>query len=556
MNKILTTIVVALAVVAQAVAMPAQKLLPPGDWAYDVLAVLAQEQGFVFFADSTLTVSQLGNMLNEIDDETLSPGGQWLYQRLREYLNVAPLYVYQSDAVEAGVDVEFAIEAFVKSNGAIPWIYDNHERHPLFVAPLTLSFGSWLTADLEPRFAENEKTALRNNNYTNIPLDLAPEFDLHFPKNAYLSVGIPFGEASGVYFSIGMGENFYGRTRTGSVILSDYMDRVSFGRLSLFSPNLRYGAEIMQLETTKYLYMHYLQLRLFKRLTLSVTEGMMVNAPFELRYLNPLMIFHNLEPWKTYDDYNADLGNGETPAEPTGETRAGAFFGAKIEFQPWKFIRLYGLMGMNQLQFQVEHDRWEDDLTPDALAFQAGTEVSLPAWDGYWRFGLEGVYTYPYMYLKYDKGWSYYKESTQIDNMTLRQWTGSPFGPDSIAATLWVGYEVARTWSLTFSFLFAAQGELSDTSIFDEKDEVDEATGKIIIPAKYRTTHDGVDAVTPTGIPRYTSTFSLKGTWSPYSWLNLMLQPGYRIINNHDHVSGKTEHGFEIALSIQVLPGK
>ncbi|MDR2418567.1 MAG: hypothetical protein LBD79_05890, partial [Treponema sp.] len=443
MNKIITSVLAALLVTAEAATLPAQKLLYPGDWAYDALAVLAQEQGLVFFADSTLTVSQVSNMLDEIDDEALSPSGKRLRRHLREYLVAPPLYAYQSDAIEAGVDVELAAEAFMKSNGEVPWIHDNYERRPLFVAPLTLSFGSWLTAGLDPQFAQNEKTALANDNYTNIPIDLAPEFDLHFPKRTYLSIGIPFGKASGVYFSIGIGENFYGRTRTGSILLSDYMDRVSFGRLSLFSPNLRYGAEIMQLEATKYLYMHYLQFRLFQCLTLSFTEGMMVNAPLELRYLNPLMIFHNLEPWKTYDDYNEDLGNG-TSAEETGETRAGAFFGAKVEVQPWKYVRLYGLLGLSQLQLPIEHDLWEEDLTPDALAFQLGAEASLPAWNGYWRFGLEGVYTYPYMYLKFDKGWSYYKESTQIDNMTLRQWTGTPFGPDSIAGTLWAGYEAPR----------------------------------------------------------------------------------------------------------------
>jgi hypothetical protein len=554
MNKILTTAFIALIASVEVMPMPAQKLLQTGDWAYDALAVLAQEQGKAFFADSTITASQLGNMLNELDDQALSTSGQRLYRLLRDYLREDPLYAYRSDALEAGVNVELAGETFVKSNAAMPWIYDNYQRQPLFTAPLTLSFGSWLTADLELRAAENEKTAAKNNNNTNLPLDMASDFDLHFPKRAYLSTGFPIGEASGVYFAIGMGENFYGRTQTGSVILSEHMDRVSFARLSLFSPNLRYGAEIMQLETTKYLYMHYLQIRLFKRLSLSLNEGMMVNAPLELRYLNPLMVFHNMEPWKTYADYNADLGNGKTPAEPTGETRAGAFFGAKLEFLPLKYFRLYALLGLSQLQLPMEHERWEDDLTPDALAWQAGFEASLPARRGYWRFGLEGVYTYPYMYLKYDKGWSYYKETAQVDNMTLRQWTGSPFGPDSIAATFWVGYDVAKAWSLTFSFLFAAQGELSDASIFDEPDTIDE-NGKTIY-AKYRTTHDGVGAVTPTGIPTYTSTFSLKGTWSPYTWLSLMVKPGYRVINNFAHESDRTERGFELALSVQILPGK
>jgi hypothetical protein len=127
--------------------------------------------------------------------------------------------------------------------------------------------------------------------------------------------------------------------------------------------------------------------------------------------------------------------------------------------------------------------------------------------------------------------------------MTLRQWTGTPFGPDSIAGTLWAGYEAPRCWSLTLSFLFVAQGELSSTDIFDTDD--------------YRSRPEVADVVKPpTGMPTYTSSLSLKGTWSPYPWLHLMLQPGYRLINNYAHVSGKTEHGFELALSVQVLPGR
>jgi hypothetical protein len=524
-------------------ALPPQKLLYAGDWAYDALALLAQEQGAVFFADSVITVSQAALMLAEIDGAALSPAGEGLRRSLLAYLEASPAYAYRSGALEAGVDLELNAEAFVKTEPAAPWIHGVHERRPLFTAPLTLSFGPLLTAGLDPRFAQNEKTALKHANYTNIPLDLAPEFDLHFPKHAYLSLGIPFGKDSGLYFSIGIGENFYGRTRTGSILLSDYMDRVSFGRLSLYSPNIRYGAEIMQLEALKYLYMHYLQLRFFKRVSLSLTEGMMVNAPLELRYLNPLMIFHNLEPWKTYSDYNKDLAGGEAPHESTGASRAGSFFGAKIEYQPIKRLRLYGLFGLSQLQLPIEHELWEEDLSPDALAFQAGAEVSLPAQNGYWRFGAEGVYTYPYMYLKYDKAWSYYKESAEVDNMALRQWTGTPFGPDSIAGTLWFGYDAPRLWSLAFSFVFAAQGALSDPAVFDTE--------------AYRASPEHAGAIRPpTGDPVYTASFSLKGVWSPYPWLNLMLQPGYCLATKPTPSPGKTVHSFELALSIQFLPAK
>jgi hypothetical protein len=527
--------------------LPGQKLLYPGDWAYDALAVLSQDAGLVFFADSTVTVSQLGAMLGEIDEETLSDAGRNLRRQLRSYLDAPALFSYQSDGLSVGADLSFSAEAFVKSNDAVPWVHDYHERTPLFTAPLTLSFGSFLTAGLDPQFAQNEKTALSAENPVNIPLDPVAEADLHFPKRAYLSLGIPFGTASGVYAAIGIGENFFGRTRTGSILLSDYLDRVSFARLSLFSPNLRYGAEIMQLEAVKYLYMHYIQVRLFRRVSLSLTEGVMVNAPLELRYLNPMMVFHNLEPWKTYDDYNDDLGNGSTPAEPTGETRAGAFFGVRLEAQPWRYVRLYGLFGMNQAQLPIEREKWGNVLTPDAMAFQAGIEASVPAggWlgrmEGYWRFGLEGVYTYPYMYIKYDKGWSFFKESAQVDNMTLRQWTGTPFGPDSVAGTVWAGYELPRAWAFSASFLFAAQGELSSTAIFDTD--------------AYRSTPAVSSVVTPpTGTPAYTATTTLTGAWSPRPWLTLTLQPALRTVTNSGHVSGKTEQSFELAFTARFKP--
>jgi hypothetical protein len=258
-----------------------------------------------------------------------------------------------------------------------------------------------------------------------------------------------------------------------------------------------------------------------------------------------MMVFHSYESYKTYGDYNDDIGaDPALTAEEDGSSRVGSFFGAKIEVQPVKYLRVYGLFAMNQLQLGTEKKNHGESLTPDALAFQAGTEVSIPAPRGYWLIGLEGVYTYPYMYVLHDKGWSFYKELPEVDNMTVRYWTGTPFGPDSIAGTLWVGYHNSLRWSVDFSYLFAAQGERAGTDIFDDTS----------YPG-YRPTPAVYDVVTPpTGTPTYTSTFSLLGKWAPYDWLNFSLQPGYRIVNNSGHVSGKTEQGFEITLAAQFKP--
>jgi hypothetical protein len=186
------------------------------------------------------------------------------------------------------------------------------------------------------------------------------------------------------------------------------------------------------------------------------------------------------------------------------------------------------------------------------MAFQAGTEVSVPVTGGYWVFGLEGVYTYPYMYVLHNKNWSFVKEADEVDNMDVRYWTGTPFGPDSIAGTLWVGYhDLARRtgmwagpWSLEFSFTLAAQGKRSGTDIFDDTS----------YPG-YRPTPTVYDVVTPlTGTPTYTYTVTALGKWTPLNWLDLSLQPGYRIVSNQGHVSGNTEQGFEIALSARFTP--
>ncbi|MDR1030635.1 MAG: hypothetical protein LBL76_07155 [Treponema sp.] len=531
---------------AELKALPDQKIVYPGEWVYEALGILSQEQGIVFFMDSSLTVGQMRFLLQAINEEALSPSGQILYDRITDYLQGSPGYTVQADGIQAEIDGLVQPELYVKTNPALDWLYNYHQRRAFFMLPVSISLGSYITAEMDPYFGQNEYAASLHENYINIPWDMASQADLHIPKRAYLSMGVPFGKASGVHLSIGIGDDFFGRTRTGSIILSEYLERVNYAQLSFFSPIIRYAAEVMQYEVNKYHYMHYLQFRPHRRISLSFAEGAMVNAPLELRYLNPLMIFHSYEGWKTYNDYNAGLNPESVPDLDDEGSRVGAFFGAKIEYHPWKYLRLYGLFAMTQLQLPLEHRLWEDLLTPDALAFQGGIEVSLPSSRGYWNFGLEGVYTYPYMYLKEDKGWSYYKEMVEMDRIDVRYWTGTPFGPDSIAATLWGKYQRTQVhpgsvWSCGFSLVFAAQGENSSTAIFDTD--------------AYQPTHAVMDVTRPpTGIPTYTYTLTLLGTWSPLEWLQFSLQPGYKIVSNYGHEEDRLEQGFELSFSARIRP--
>ena len=528
--------------------LPPQKQLQSDDWAYEAIAILSREQGRVLLTDSRVTVAQMERCLEQIDTDTLSASGLVIYDRLAAYLKSDPPVNLQSDAVSAWIDVTLQPEVYYKSNEHNAWIYDYHERSPIVQLPWGFSLGRWVTAEMDLYVGQNEYAATLHDNYSNIPLDPVTQIDIHFPKRAYVSAGLPVGEASGFNLAVGIGDNFFGKTHTGSIIVSEYLERTIYAQASVYSPAFKYTAQVMQYEVNKYHYMHYLQVRPHRKFSISLAEGVMVNAPLELRFMNPFTVFHSYESYKTYEHYNDDVANGgnERLEDYNGHSRIGSYMGAKLEFQPIRYLRFYGLFVMDVLNLPMKKTRWMEGLYPDAIGFQAGADFSLPAQSGYWEFGLEGVYTYPYLYVMWDKGWSFYKEVPELDIMDppLRYWTGTPFGPDTIAGTLRAGYRSLSNWYGGFSFTFSAQGERSSLSIFERFNE-----------KNIRPSHFVYDVTTPpTGIPVFTYTVNLRGEYSPKKWLNLAVQPGYRVTVNTGHIEDRLDQGFEIALSLRYTP--
>ena len=573
--KKLTFVVCLVFLSGEVSSMPPQKIIHPGDWAYDAIALLSREQGIVFFADSRLTVTQMERIMAEISTDTLSESGRDLYSRLKEYLQSGFWLNFQSDALSGGMDIIFQPEGYYKTNENTPWIYNDHSRNPVIQLPVGFSLGSWITAEMDLYLWQNEYASTLHRNNINIPLDPVPQTDIHFPKRAYVSAGLPIGEGSGFNFAIGLGDNFFGKTRTGSIIISEYLERNVYAQATIYSPSFKYTSQVLQYEVNKYHYMHYLQVRPHRKFSISLAEGVMVAAPLELRFLNPFTVFHSYESFKTYANYNNDLGHGNNEgwndlsdlwgndpngepydriSDPNNHSRIGSYFGVKIEYQPVHYLRLYGLFVMDQFNLPMKKTNWMDTLYPDAAGFQAGADVSIPVRGGYVEMGLEGVYTYPYLYVMWDKSWSFYKEVPELDNYTLRYWTGSPFGPDTIAGTLWAGFRSSSGinsagWYGGLSYEFTARGEHSELSVFDRDNSIDDT---------YRPNHTVYDVtVSPTGTPIFSHTIKLRGEYYPREYLNFTLQPGYRINVNAAHIEGRTEHGFEMAFSMRLrLPVK
>jgi hypothetical protein len=537
-------------------ALPAQKLVYPGEWLYDALTALSLEQGRIFFTGSTLTIAQVELMVAEIDEDALSPSGRVLYEQIHSYLAGSAFFSYKSDVLTLNVDGALQPEFYFKTNRKLNWIYERKDRLPFLLVPADISIASYITLGSELYFGENRMLSNAHDNYFNFPFDTMIDglqsVDVNVPKRAYLSAGLPLGERSGLNFRIGIGDDVYGRTKTGSVILSDAMKGVNYANLTFYSPIINYTADIKQFEVNKYLYLHHFQMKFFNRLSLSLIEGVMVNAPFEIRYLNPMMIFHGFTAWEDYGGYNEQIGEENLSS---ANSRIGSFAGISLDWRPWKYFRIYGLFAMNEFEIPAI-EGGEDSTTPNAMAFQLGTEIYMPVSSGYWTFGLEGVYTYPYMYILSNKNWSFYREAHEVNEASnppipFRDWVGTPFGPDSVGGTLWAGYHDSSQWSASLSFLFVAQGKNADTRIFDKPDpDNDKKLGNSYYPE----THKEAIANTPSGIPAYTYQISALGKWIVYDWLTLSLRAGYKIIQNFDHIQGRLEQGFETTLSVQLTP--
>ena len=542
----------------------AQELVRSGHWVYDAVTAITLEAGIRNFADcAPLTISEIKSYLSEIDYDSLSASGKKQWNRIQSYFDETNIS-FSSDLISLSAEPSVNLEGYYKTNDDIDWVYDRYSRNHLIDIPLTISVKDYVTLGTEIHLSENKGMSLHNDNYTNIP-SKETEVDVNFPEYGYLSTGYKFSEKTGISFQLGMGEQSIGRTETGSIILSDYMTGASYGKLALYSPNFKYTYDVIQLNVDKYMYFHEFDARFFKKFTFTFLEATLTNAPLELRYMNPLTIFHGSAPWRDYD--SDDAHNGE-------------FMGLRLEWTPVRYLRLFGTFAMNQYQVPYEKRDFADSLTPNSLGGQGGFEAMIPAFDGYINIAAEGYYAQPTLYIKQSPDWSFFRTYTDNigDNSVFYEWTGSPFGPDTIAGELSVGYENPGVWSVDLIYLFLCQGNYAEKSIFyDEASKTwysstdgdnDDISGDDHTPDNwpYPTTTNGKasDEQTPTGVAKYTHRISVRGKWQATDWLSFTFQPSFvAILNNTGssenavHEKGNNEFGFEAAFSMKLsIPNK
>ena len=543
-----------------------QELVNAGSWVYDAFAAMAVESGTVDFSDQApLSVDELRTYLDEIDYDILSPAGKTLYRKVVGYFDDNDLSL-KTDIIQLGIRPEMNLEGYYKFNDELDWVYGRYDKKPLLYAPVFLNLMDYATLGMDLEVGINKKQMQKKDDYTNVPLGV-DQINTDFPRTGYLSTGFKFTDKTGVNLRVGMGEQDVGRTLTGSIIHSRYLTGTSWANLEIFNPNIRYNMNVTQLNVDKYMYTHRFDFRFFDRLSVSVQESTLAFSPLELRFLNPLTIFHGMHDWKDY-----------YPAEnPYGwDESACAYLAIKASYALTNNVRIYGLYAQDQLQ--LPNESGGDDTTPNALGFQLGAESFIPLAEGYLHARAEGYYATPYLYIKESPNWSMMRSYTENIGYSdpedaLYEWIGSPFGPDTAAAKLAVGYEVPGRWSLTATGLFMARGEMSGSKVFDGRSWHGRERTNFVSPnlsnwdvqtwafpnAKTQGTNEAKarqKQSTPSnyhdGATEYVLNAALKLTYEPFDYLSVQVQPSYTYVMNSGNVEGETRHGPELSVSIKI----
>lgn len=592
-----------------------QQLIPAGHWLYDSIYALQADAGITSLADNApLTAAELRMYLQSVPYEKLSDTGKKLYDTTKEFFST-PSWGINFGPVRASLNVVVKPELLYKSNSDIPWPFgragvsmertatgtlDSSDKdhpkinwtknsdgnfsrlekfeygsasncmgndllEPLGRLELALSVGDYLTMEVDPCIAKNFWGMADGDNFVNIPLDYN-QVEFYWPFTAYASAGKYWDKGVGLNVSVARQGLQIGRTQTGSVIYNSTFQTDFYAQINLYSRHVKYNLDVAQMSKDRYLYLHYIEAAPFKWAKLGFAEGTLINAPFELRFLNPFMIMHSLGIWSD-GDYDKD----PLDAKLYGESHVAAYMAFSLDIVPCRFLRIYALYAQNEIQSKVELGSANGRSFPDSFGVQAGVEVTLPEGrnDGFWTFTLEGIYTTPFCYVKQEAtgslmSWRY--DMHKNGSMPICSWIGTPFGPDSIGAQTRAVYTKPRKWSCELQYLFLAHGANS-FNLFGNYVEIDGVKYYTYYPSvlrrlrkEYSDSELGLDNSDAKKIARehklsgtveFTNAITVKGSYKINRHLDAAAEATVVFVVNSGNKSGAFDAGVTLATSLK-----
>ena len=412
-----------------------QKMYRYGSPEYEAIRTLYIEQRLGLpFSSGPFSEAELRLALQRLDPDELSEPGLELYRWVRSQFEKDPDYVEEDGNFAFDASAEINLESYVHTDAENPfWEYAWEERKPLLNFPLEMwvtdhaygvmeldfrkgipDFARYPTYDsggqlLDPSEADDPFfDTTEEDPFTNVFYDPVT-LSVQFPHRAYMSFG---GERWNL--QVGRDALDWGNGRTGNLYISGYSAPHDYARLSTFWRNFKFSALWLSLdphivtserEFTGYTYdvdfdgveddpddidvyepdkeeknliAHRFEVRLWNRLTLAATEGIIFGRDrVELRHFNPLYLYHNLY----------------TNTRNVGNTHMSYEFDLAIT----PGLNLYAAISPDQWTSPLE----DTDLSqePNAIIYLAGLDYRQSLAKGFFSGTLEGIYSTKWMYI-------------------------------------------------------------------------------------------------------------------------------------------------------------
>ncbi len=502
----------------------------------DIRAIVREAGKSLASYTPPLSSDEIQAALNDIDYDALSSPGRSAYDRIRKALGARPPLEDGLFGVDATPSV--SAEASVRTNPEIEWTSASALFPAAFKLPLEFYFADSVYAAGDLQISRDPSFHSEDDSFfsTNIPFS-GEEFDMNMPLRSFMSAGGPWWN-----FQLGRNRLSFGAGVTGNMAISDTPDYYDFARLSLFSPNFKYSLLVAQLplttsglgteydgalaETTnRYLYYHRWDMRLYERVSIGIGEGCMVgNSPLELRFLNPLAMYHGFFAWKDYPSDDGEL--------------IGSLLSLDIDWAIAPGWAAYGQFVLNDYQTPYEKEKWPDAAHPNGLGYLGGIEWTTAAGPWLAECNFEAVYADPYLYVLSSPFASYIwmrKLSALSSKAPRYAWLGHSEGRDFALFALRARFSrfferTSRALALTGTLSYKLQGEHGL--------EWDWASGAA--PSS---------EIAPTGTPERKLSLGASIDYSFSEHISVSLRSTGMYIEDADHVSGKKESGAELSVA-------
>lgn len=416
------------------------------------------------------------------------------------------------------------------------WFYDCVKRDDLFSFNVEMfashNFYAFSKLSLGYICSPEDSSLYGNNFVSNIPVVFGTGFDkvsVNFPSRALFAFG-------GDHWSFSAGRDVcrWGNGETGNLFLGGNALYDNGLRFSAFSKKFKYsfvtnfyphisevensgikdaehsvGMDTTVMNGFNSFIAHRFDFSLLNnRLNISLAEGIMYQSrtgTIDLRVFNPFLIYHSL-----YMRANAN-----------------SILGVDVDYTILPGLNIYGQSVLDEASFFNEANGNDDEpWRPAKMGYLAGIKYVCPAFDGFFKFNLEGVYADPCLYLreKYDNDkdaygvslYGYMREFNgvyMVDN--IRNCIGYKYGGDLITGDLKASYIVPGKWQASTEVFYMAHGIMYNDLAADwTKGKPVSAPSTSDMTTKEEGNEEPFEVTNESGEVQHTLRFSLSGSYN------------------------------------------